>query len=505
MPRIATDPQTGERFVEVDGEFIPAPATTSEEAQQIAFQAQLRSFGRTIRGMMGADRDELRLEELEENELLRGVRAERPVSTIFGSALPAGLPTLGVSTAATLPGGITQAAGLGAIEGALDFDPESVNQLASTAKGTAFGVTGDIAGRMAGRVLNGIMSIGRATRPTARAAKALEDVGGVPTAGQRIDDPTLRSFEASLSADAMTNRVFEEIGETNLQVGNAAALRSIGLQGDDLLGGVTEDALDKAATQMTSVFDAVSDNVGRLEMGKTFGDQVITLEQFRKLRGLGDLPNLPEGIIDGEDVMTVRSALSEEMSRAFDRGQGQLGSRIRSMIEELDNTLEQATSPQLVKAFARAREQWRNLRILEGTNVVSGNNVNPVTFNKRLRTQFGSTATRGRMGQVNNPETAELIQTMKALADPKVRPIVPTSGTAERQAVREAISDPVGATARGMLSPLVREFEGSPRAASVVGALLSERAPLIFPRAGRAVGVGAGEDALNQLIFGENQ
>lgn len=498
MPQVAVD-EFGQRFVITDdGRQIPAPelegnlfGDETDVAQMIEFQSAIRGMGRTLRGLAGADRDTLRLEQQEEDALLEGLRLERPIATTIGGALPFGLTTGGVG------GGMATSVGLGALEGFLDFDADEVSQLRSTAEGGLTGLAGDIAGRMAGRVVNGIRSIGRAVRETSPAAQRVEEVGGRVTAGQRLNDPTVRSLEASLSGDAMTNRVFEEIGDHNQRLVNSRAGAAIGVDTDV----IDEAALDQAAQSLERVFKAVSKHVGRIDMGPEFGERTLALEQFRKLRQLGDLPNLQQGVLTGNEVTTVRQALSEEMGRAFEKGQGQLGNRIRGMIELLDGRIEGAIGEEGAEQFARAREAWNVLRVLEGTNVVSGGNVNTQTLNRRLRSTFGTSATRGRGDQLNNQATRDLVEATAALSDPRVRPIVPTSGTAERMAVREAINNPAGAVARGLAAGPIRAVEDSPRAASIIGALIEEQSPLIFRQAGRQAAIGS--DPLDLLISGQ--
>jgi len=498
MPKLAVD-EFGQRFIIPDdgGDPIPAPelggsVRPATDAMLVEAGAGFQRIGRRMRELTGTPRDELRLEQQEEDALLAGLREEHPIASTLGGALPFAAAT------ATAGGGLPMSAALGALEGYMDFDANEVDQLRSTATGAIGGVAGDIAGRMAGRVVNALASVRRALSETSPAARRVEAVGGRVTAGQRLDDPTVRGIETSLAGDALTNRTFEQIAATNEEVAGQSLRRALGVGGD---GPITEDVLDVAATQLEEVFNTVGEAVPEIDMGEEFAERVLTLEQFKKLRGLGELPDMESGVFTGADFQTVRQALSEEMGQAYNKGQGRLGNRIREMIDDLDNALAEVTSPEDVALLNDARERWRVLQVAEQPNVITGGTVNPVTLNRRLRSTFGTTATRGRGEQVRLDDTRDLIETAAAFADPRVRPIVPTSGTAERQAVREAVSDPTGAAARALANPVIGKFEESPRAASVVGAILAEEAPLIFRQAGRQAGI-AGQDPLNDLIFG---
>ena len=500
MAEYRTEKTTGATEVKVDGEGRYLPETSPIEAGLVSAGAQLSQYGRGIQALFGGDRAELAEEQRQADALLAPLRESRPVATTLGEISPS-LATAPISFGASIPAGLAGQAALGATEGLIDIDPESESQLGRVGLGVAGGVVGDIAGRMAGRVINAIRGYGRQVR-TAPAAQRLQDVGGRATLGQQIDDPTIRGLETSLASDFLTNRPFEEIAEQNQQVVNRAAAEAIGLGGG--VQQVGEEALDTAARSAEAVFNNVQGSIGELDIGEEFAERILTLEQFRKLRGLGGLPRLQQGIVDAGDYTTVRQALAEEMGRASDNSQGQLGNRIRDMIDDLDNLADAQAPPELLPEFARAREQWRVLKLLERTNMVSGGDVNPVSFNKAVRREFGTAATRGRGNQVVNPETRNMIETMAAVTDPDVRPVVGSSGTAERMAVREAFNSPGAALTRGLASVPLRAAQASPRATGAISALMTQNAPRLAPLLGGAAGRGAA-DPIYELLYGQQQ
>jgi hypothetical protein len=500
MPKYRTDNQTGATYVLIDGEWQYLPDTTAGESILVNAGAQLTQLGRGVRDLFGGERADLAEEQRRDDALLAPLREARPVSSIAGQMLPS-IATAPITFGAGLGANLAGQAALGAIEGFLEIDPDEVSQDKRIVQGAIGGVLGDIGGRMAGRVANAIRGYGR-NIDLAPAAKRLEDVGGRSTLGQRIDDPQIRSSEASLASDFITNRPFEEIRDHNAMVMNRAALEAAGAPVGQ--GQVTESALDAAAESAEGVFNQVQGSIGELNIGEDFANQILTLEQFKKLRGLGGLPRLQQGIVDAGDYMTVRQALAEEMGRAYDKGQGQLGGRIRNMVEELDNLADAQAPADLLPEFAKAREQWRVIKLLERTNMVSGGDVNPVSFNKAIRSEFGTAATRGRGNQVVNPETNRMIETAAAVSDPNVRPIVGTSGTAERMAFREAVAQPGSALLRGLAAVPLRAAQNNPRMTGALSALMNQAAPQIAPLLGGAAGRG-GIDPIYELLYGEQR
>lgn len=500
MAATAVDPTTGQRYVRVDGEWQPLNVEGVTDAVWVQAGAQLRQFGRGIQSAFGADRDQLAMDQRADDARLAPVNAAYPVASFIGEALPS-LATAPISGGAGLIGRALVQGGVGAAEGAIELDPYSATQTGSVVRNAIGSVLGEAAGSMAGRVYNAIRGFGRQVDITP-AAERLEAVGGRATQGQRLGDTQVQAAETSAASNVFLRGPFDDIAEQNQRVANEAAARAIGLGGGiDQLG---PDALDQAARSAESVFNRVEGSIGQLDIGEEFAEEVLSLEQFRKLRGLNRMPRLQQGIIEPGDYITVRQALAEEMGRAYDKGQGQLGNEIRARIDRLDALADAQAPAELLPEFARAREQWRVIRLLERTNMLSGGNVNPVSFDKAIRREFGTAATRGRGNQVVNQETRDMIETFGALTDPDVRPIVGNSGTAERLQITEAFND-LGGTALqlGAAVPL-RAAQESPRATSAISALLYQNAPAAAGLAGAAAGRGT-VDPLYQLLYGQDQ
>ena len=520
MPIPIVDADGTRRLILDNGDVVIAPETTGTEAQQIGFQAELRNLSRGVQAFFGADREPLRQEALAERELLRGVRAEHPFNMLFGEILPLGLGTGGIGAESSLLKAFASSGTIGAAEGLLDFDPESTDQIGRAAIGAESAIAGDMAGRVLGRVFNAARGfLGKVFKEEAPAAVALREVGGTPTAGQVLDDKRVRGLEASAASDFLTSGALDDINLANQKVSRDALSRAMGFGEDELPESLTAEAFDQIAKRGEAAFGEVGTAVGELGIGEEFAERILSLEQFRKLRGVGGLKKLQQGTIEAGEFQSVRQALSDEMASAFDKGQGPLGLKIRGMIEELDSRAAESIAHSLgpdaaadaLQNFAKVREQWRVLRVAEMPNVVTGGQVNPGLLNARLKSNFGTSATRGRADQLTNVETADLLNTASAMGDPRVRPIVGSSGTAERQAIREAVSNPVGAVVRaGAVSPVMRGLQASPAGAQAVAGAL-DPSPLLFPQLGRLSGIATADeptspaDVVNLLLLQQFQ
>ena len=265
-----------------------------------------------------------------------------------------------------------------------------------------------------------------------KAAQDVKRLGGYVTKGQEIDSESLRQLEVGLARNPMTRAPFDEGARLNQQIVNGAAAKAIGVDPATLTDGrITMEALAQADDQLSTVFDNVGLSMGQIDMGEDFGKRVLSLEQFRKLRALGDLEGLEKGVLGSNDYQVVRQALVEESQQAAARGQGRLKEKIWEMVDGLDQEAERYIGPDDMENFARAREQWRNLKVLEQSNVLDADgNVRPGLLASRLKSNYGKTFTQGREDRVL-PETAALMDTARTFSNPKVRPIVGSSGTGE--------------------------------------------------------------------------
>lgn len=406
-----------------------------------------------------------------QQQALQSVQAEHPAASFVGGILPA-LAT------APLGGGLVTQMAIGAADRAMDFNPDQGIAERATwgAGGAGFGYG---LGAVAGRVLGAVNGIGRDVvsrmlpkragewaaeaegRPIAQAAQDLLDVGGAVSPGQRFGNKTLQGWEVGLSRNPFTRGLFDENAKINTELLNKAALKSIGIA-DDQATRLTPEVLSAADDQLSNVFNQVGQNTGAMDLGEEFGKKLLTLDSFRKLRGLGELQNIDKGVINPGEYMTVRQSLVDAGQRAAANGEGALMQKIlgsenkRGLVDTLDGFATKYLQPEEMGAFNKAREQWRNLSVLQQSGVINAEgNVSAPILQNRISNHWGKTFKQDRIDRVL-PETGELFKTLRALNNPAVRPLVGSSGTAEGMIANQSLDDVASGLVRGDIGALTR-------------------------------------------------
>ena len=515
MAQRLRDPATGQEYIETDdGELIEAPQVGVElrplgigtgidlpgpiSAALIKAGGGLQGmkegiFGAMNQVMPGTEMDRMERESFiqqrarEREQMLAPLSAEFPVSSFIGGAGP------GASTM-VLSGGPLIQGGIGAVQGVMENDPER-GALERAITGGAFSLGGSSLGILGGKAISAITENGQQAIKTARqlAAKRLEDMGGFVTKGEKIGSDVVRQAELALARNPATSRVFLEGAEQNRQLLNRSAAQAIGLNPDVLPGGkITEEALAQADSNLSGVFNAVQDRVGTMDMGEGFGKKVLALDQFRKLRAMGDLQGLEKGIIGPREYSTIRQTLVSESQNAAARGEGALMERVNDLVDQLDDQAQGYLGKEGAADFAKAREQWRNLKVLQMSGVLNAGDVSPKVLANRLGNNYGTTFKQNQWQRLE-PETAGLFKTVKALSDPNLRPIAGSSGTSEtlmadslwKSITRAARGDP------GAIRDLGTEYgTGTLYNSLSPGALdvLFRESPGLFSRAGATAG-----------------
>lgn len=433
-------------------------------------------------------------------------------ATRSGPAYLAGSSTARNVAASQLRRGLALSGGLGVIEGGLAGAADDTGAGMGAFTGGLGGVLGEAGGRMAGRVVNAIRGTGRELIQDAdvgffrdRGAQVLpSEALNVP--GQPIED--IVRLEQGARSGLFPPPVFREVIEERAQIANSDALASIGLDPRqfDNLG---PDALGTAGDRLADQFQAFAGNVideARVSGDLLEGDALPISEalanrlrtrrgQVKELIEAGDFEGLQKGVEQpslqpDELLLAWRSRFQDAQERAA-KGQHEIAQKFFDEAEELSDVLQGLVGEDQWADYMRIREQYRNLQILQSSNVINTEgDINPVTLRNRLAADrgYGRVFREGREAALQ-PETQQLIETARVLSRRNFQPR-PTSNTPEGTALRDTVNaaaqvastgDPVGAAVFGsqFLPGLVlRATGGNNRAAAIFGGLLQPGGPL---------------------------
>ena len=411
-------------------------------------------------------------------------------------------------------------AGIGALEGSLDYDPSG--QFDNILMSAGAGIAGDLGGRMAGRVVKGISGLVQdITRPRGAAvnafADAFEEAGGTTLAYQRMapgSRAALLAERAAQGAQASINppTAIRAAQEANDALFRSQAVSAVGLdpaQFDNLGPEFKRAALDQFNAKFARVADAAS-GAGQLRIGDDVASRLQKLPEIKELIDMGDMQDLSRGILSGEDWMTAREALMEAASHRMNNGRSPAGQKLFAMVDDLDEAIGQTLRDEFLPDYARLREQYRVFRLLERPNVINNSGeINVRSLHQALDSKgqgFGRTATAG--GETVNPETRSLIDTVVAGDRPEFKAFR-SSGTAENLAMDNAldsIEQAAGGLAEGNPMPAAGLL-GRLTAPGIVGASQLGEGRMFQglvngagPRAG-ALGAATGRGAIDAYLY----
>jgi hypothetical protein len=448
---IMVDPETGERYVMgEDGVPIPEGGGVSGALEAALVQAGggIESLYRGGEGLYNAltgtpeeqsvIKQQLQSEAEEQQRVLAPIGAEYPKASFIGRALP------GLSTA-PLSGGLLTQAMINAGMGAAEYNPDK-SPIEQAAWGAAGTVAGYPVGIVASNIVSKIAELGGdvANKVSSRAAQKVLDVGGQVTKGQRMGSPVVRQVEVGLARNPATSEQFFDINRHNQELVNGRAAEAIGLTPDALPNGRIEPGvLAQASDAIGARINASTKGVGEIDMGKKFGEVNSKLPQFKALKDRGYFSGLDDGIVRGEEYAVLRQALVEESQNAAGKGNHTLQKAIYDDVEALDDAAQAFLTPAQMKEFALGREQWRNLKVLEGVNILKDGNVSASNAASAFARNYDRTFKEGRNDRVN-ANTAKFFDTIKALSSPDVKPIVGDSGTQTAAASQSLLKDFAG-------------------------------------------------------------
>lgn len=325
------------------------------------------------------------------------------------------------------------------------------------------------------------------------AARSLAKEGVDLTAGQRTGSRTLRYAESEIGGAAA-----EDIMERQAEQFTAATLRRAGIKANR----ATPDVIDDGFRVVGQKFDNLAANntlrpdtqlVGDLQ--KMFNDYGQLVPESMRAPIVKNVTNdivkaLRRGPISGSSYQSLRSRL-EKAARSSARDP-ELASTLRGIKDALDDAMERSiatNNPNQLGAWREARNQYRNLLVIEKAATGAGENaamglISPSALrNATVVGQGRRNYARG-MG-----DFAELARAGEATMKP-----LPQSGTAPRMAARN-----LGTGLTSILGAGTGAAAGGP-AGAVAGALAGAAVPRV---AGAAMMSRPGQALLsNQLLAG---
>lgn len=274
-----------------------------------------------------------------------------------------------------------------------------------------------------------ISPFGGAISPQRQAAISALEAEGVPlTAGQRTGSQGLRYMESELGGNT------------------AAALM------DDQANAFTNAAMQRAGAQGLATTDNMAANADRLGQGfkdisarntltadaPMLRDMLSTLNEYNAIlpseqkRILGNIASdigerikAGGGTMSGTDYQTIRSRLGK-LSHNARNTDTNLSEAYRGLRNSLDNAMARSVSPDDAAEWARLRQQYGNMKVLEKAATGAGEGAALGTISPAKLRQA---AVSGRQGQYarGTGDFDELARSGQAVMTP-----LPNSGTAGR-------------------------------------------------------------------------
>lgn len=372
-------------------------------------------------------------------EQLQALREQHPIASAIGESAPylaGGLLTGGAMSGMGLAANLAGQAGTA---GAIGFSqPGSLSERVQRgAVDAALGAAGEGAGRLVGRVVAPQLA------PRAMATSAEELGYGVlpSTRAQGVGQKFRQVVEGGLEASSGGGR-FAAMHEGNQALLNRAAAESIG----EVAEAPTDTVLASARARIGDTFGALLPKGKDIPVDDAITAQVDEIADKAIspfIRGEADpigtsvkrlQEHLAKGSMDAGDLMALQSRLGKQGRQAL-RGENsnpELGHALLDMQEALLDLARRNMSPEEAAAFTGARQQYRNLMTLE-----SGQNIDPVTgqvYPGRIANFLQRRDRRGFLEGGNRSPFYEGVRFMAREQKP-----LPTSGTAERSFLREAL------------------------------------------------------------------
>ena len=338
------------------------------------------------------------------------LQGKHPVATFIGELAPSlAVPAYGGAAGTAITGGLLSG---------LAYGDNQVQQ----------GLTGAALSALpygAGKALK------RLSGPAAKEASKADILGYRLTPGERSGSDSLRKLEASLESFPLTAGAFAKIRGTNQKTINRTAARAIGENANN----VSDDVLGRAAERISNQFDdltkgrtiAVDDTfrnaIGAIDNDIAEGlfDSDIGVKALNRFRD-----KLADGQLTDEEYQKISSQISKKMrSKSIEWEDKDILAGIKHAMDDL---VERSLGGKDLKAFRNARQQWKNLVLLEKPGV-----VNTATGDVSGRSLANALRRMDKTGYMRGENQSTLYNI--ARASQKYKPIVGDSGTATRSSV----------------------------------------------------------------------
>lgn len=338
--------------------------------------------------------------------VLGGIRPGTVEERLQGAVVSAGLTVLGLGVGAAL--GPIAVKGIGgavtAFRGLEGRMLGKINQAVETAGGQLRQADEAAAAvRQPGSVGAAAAPVDEAMAQESAALAATERAGGnIDTlgAGARRETAEALGYRSPLGAgtregsaarkvaavrQAGIGDIFEQqVMHDNQRLISTKVADALGLPNPEQYTSIYPDMhLADAEQASKTLFEAVETNmpsIGVDELGKAYSEisqksglaqkslgQKIVNDMVEKARQRG-------GVLDGEEIMKDRSALSEEMSRLYRDNQVASGDAVKDAIAKLDRTIEQTLKAQkrtdVSQMWEKARSQWQILSMVKRPGVL---------------------------------------------------------------------------------------------------------------------------------------
>ena len=445
--------ENGQRLIETESGFRPLEEKSPIESAIVGAGSVGDRGLQAIQELVGAiSPAEAAMRASDRESMKQALGETNPVSNFLGRNIDE-IPGM-------LPAGRGAQAVIGGLQGAI-APADSLSQRATNALlGAGLSVGGDVAGQVIGSMGSRVMrAIGAtADNVTGNVARAAAGAGGAGgggggevietmadkarrfglelSPGMQSGNKTLQRFDISLGRNPLTSGPFDRIKEANAGVINRFAADSIGVPADVLEAGggkLSPSVLREAEARIGEQYEWLGQSIPDVKLPDGLRDAVLANRDIKKLvAGSDELFTRLEsdGIISGPEYAKLRSAL---MKTARTEQNSDVAAMIAGQAQRLDKVVDNALpdGATVGPEFARMREQWRNLEVLQSPGVLaSDGSVRPGMLNNRLRGNYGTTYLQEKFDLVQ-PETASLLELSKLVNSPDMMPIVGTSGTAE--------------------------------------------------------------------------
>jgi hypothetical protein len=351
------------------------------------------------------------------------------------------------------PGAALGVGGLGRRLATQVVAPAVVSEAAGqAAQGTPYEgaarVAGAVAGGLAPAAASRMVTPFQGASPTHRQmVDVLRREGVEPTAGQAVNNRGLKAYESEMGGGS-TTRTLERQGEQF----TGAALRRVGENANR----ATPEIIDQAFTRIGQQFDdlaarntATIDNAFVNDVQRVVGEYNSLVPQSARApivdAAVQDITRVVQAngpALGGPAYQAMRSRL-DRAARAS-RNDPQLQEALYGLRTSLDDAMERSISPADQAAWREARNQYRNMIVIERAATGNGPNAAEGIISPSALRNATVNAHGRRNYARGDGDFAELSRAGEAVLKP-----LPNSGTAERLAARGLpglVSGAIGAT-----------------------------------------------------------